>query len=156
MVRSSRCTAQCSAVEPSPCAAFTSTAGARCSSSARTAAASLCLTAWISRVSVAADALGTLSAMIKSIATTEDSADTEALNGFVRLASFPPCPPWRRFGGDVLQRKDPRVDPPRAVPNLVDVHTKLIEERQMQVCERHVLEPDVPSAPQMPGAAAGK
>src|SRR5262245_35614107 len=55
-----------------------------------------------------------------------------------------------------LQRKHLRIDSARAVTDLVDVHAELIEKRQMQIRERHVLEADVPSALQMSRAAASE
>src|SRR5262249_8988731 len=139
--RSSRCDAQWSAVVPSPSVALTST---RCFSSARTAVMSLFLTAWMSGLSVDADTPNALTtkATIAATARLKASRSMER-DGFSRADTS-------------LQRQDPLIDPSRAVADLVLVHAKLIHQRQVQVGKGHVLEPHVPSALEMPGAAAGQ
>src|SRR4029079_14350677 len=125
IARSSRCAAQCSAVAPSPAAAFTSIAAGRAFSSARTDSASLFLTASIRRKSPGA-------AMARAVSAATTPANT------------------------TLQRQHARIEASAAVANLVEMHVELVEERQVQVGQRHVLEADVPAALQMAGAAAGQ
>src|SRR5205807_8812898 len=78
---------------------------------------------------------------ITSSATT--AAATHVGHPLRRAAAFA----GHRFSGAaVLEREDPCIDSSRAVPDLIAVHAELIQQRQMQVRQRHVLEPDVPSA----------
>src|SRR5207247_8894895 len=62
----------------------------------------------------------------------------------------------RFSGAAALERQNPRIDSSRAVADLIAVHAELIQQRQMQIRERHVLESDVAAALEMSGAAAGK
>ena len=54
------------------------------------------------------------------------------------------------------QRENPAVDSSRAVADSIPVDAQLIHQRQVKIRESRALEPDVPPALEMTGAAAGE
>ncbi len=124
-------------------------------SSARTDSTSWFFTAWISRRSVGAAATDATTSRAQAATSLDvlkaaiSPSESSCRWAFERLAAAggaaPACLPSER-SSLAFERQNLRIDSSCAVANPIPVHAELIQQRQVEIGQRHVLEPDVPPA----------